>query len=318
MNLFVNSATALIFILFLSLASHLADSQSDGASNVNHTINACYFDTSATQEQIQDVIDSGTCRLSCPPESTDEMCEYFQSNYVTTDPSIGVFIAFAIGIILAIGIGVGADHCGKCGRVKDSENSNGRPAFSDTEYRSCGVFTTVLVIAIVIIGSSSVYFNLRLKQTEFDDAERSFKIVAFERNDGTYGFSPLFSFEYAQNKKIHYMRATERDLQQSERIMTKNLIDLPSAYALLHSNELLRFGATDWGGPWFWLKIDLRVDRENLHNSELCLIRQGPNEQVFCQSKLYTPAILFTVFSGLAILVFSCWFLSILFNCDCQ
>jgi len=271
-------------------------------------IDICLFEQGTGIEMIRQAIANDSCVTTCYDDEVSGICKYAQTNYQESRPNIGVAIYVMVIVMFAICFGMLTDRCSSH-KVICVETDHTPFISVEPKYVFNGLATFISILAIVILSVSTVYFVARGKQGNHNYNRRSLQIVAFRPAGSTsYGFSPLIGIDYPEGsnwKKLYYMRANTHNWQQSERIMVGNLIDLPTAHAMLARNYFSQIRVR-WNGAKPKYKPILRLDPDNDHNANLCVADRdwfstGPNRA--CQSRLYELFIVSTIVSGIALFI---------------
>ena len=273
-------------------------------------VDACLFEKTANIPDIQHAVSHGdSCKTACYDEEPSALCEYVNTNYQESKPSIGIAIYVVVMVVLAICSGVLMDRCHAKKQVMDEAPHRVRKLSGyDLRYidiRNGGLwFLTIL--GIVVLSVSIVYFVARGKQGEHKHHRRSVQLLAY-RPEGSvfYGFSPLIGIDYPEDsewKKVYYMRVERHNWQQSERLMIGNLIDLLPAYNLMAYNYFAQTVQL-WHGVELKYEPILRFDSNNFHNANLCVefFRDGKSE--VCQSRALALFIILIIVAIISILV---------------
>ena len=263
-------------------------------------VDVCLFEKTVSISDIQNMIDADSCKTPCYDGESGALCEYVNTDYQESKPSIGIAIYVVV------------DQCHTKRQVMDEAPPRvNKLSGYDLRYIDFlnGGLWLLTILGIVVMSVSIVYFVARGKQEEHKHHRRSVQLLAY-RPDGSvsYGFSPLIGIDYPKDsewKKVYYMRAERHDWQQSERVMVGNLIDLLPAYNLMAYNY---FTQTVQRWHDVELKYDpiLRFDSDNFHNANLCVERpsffsEGKSEA--CQSRVFELFIILIIAAIISTLV---------------
>lgn len=223
-------------------------------------IPGCYYPRSTSKDHILSTLDA--CITVCDDENINALCDYFQTNYKTSVPNVWIC---AVCVLLTIGTLVIGNCMSVPKRTVDIENTENDFAHVDDDTDGfntfwCMIATQIIMICIIGMTIGAIYFEYAKKRSYYGDVNYRMGIIAYKSDINginKYRFSPLFEFDH-ENGPTRYMRFAHKDWQQSERIMTRNLVDIDTAFDILTRNNLYT-GVKNIAS--------IEVDNNNVHNA---------------------------------------------------